>query len=109
MGVKYSQLPVATDVAANDQIAMLDVSGEVLTRIPVAHASTADAFGKGNSTQFGHVKVSDVYSSTVGGAADGVAASQSALKAVYDLASQPSTDVPLSVVDGKICVTYTTD
>jgi len=53
--------------------------------------------------------LSDVYSSTVGGAAEGIGASQAALKAVYDLASQPSTDVPLSVVNGQICVTYTTD
>lgn len=108
MGVKFSQLPSASSVAADDQIAMLDVSGNILTKIPISHASTSTAFGQATASNFGHVKLSDVYSSVVGSAADGIGASQSALKAVYDLASQPTTDVPLSVSDGKICVTYTT-
>lgn len=45
------------------------------------HASTTDVFGVGNGTAFGHLKVSDTYASSVGGVAEGVAASQ---KALYD-------------------------
>jgi len=108
MGVKYSQLPNATAVAADDQIAMLDVSANLLTKIPVAHASGTTAFGTGNSESFGHVKVSDTYDTVIGGASAGIAASQAALKAVYDVA-RVAPDAPLHVVDGKICVTYETE
>ena len=107
MGVKYSQLPNASAVAADDQIAMLDVSANLLTKIPVSHASSSTAFGVGNATNYGHIKLSDTYDTVVGGASEGIGASQSALKAVYDLATA-APDVPLSVVNGEICVTYTT-
>lgn len=109
MGVKFSQLPDLTgSVASDDKIALLDVSNNVLTKVPISHASSDTAFGAGDETHFGHVKLSDTYDRIVGAAADSVAASQAALKIVYDLASQPSTDVPLSVVNGEICVTYET-
>ena len=107
MGVKYSELPNASAVAANDQIAMLDVSANLLTKIPIAHAGATTAFGVGNSTNYGHTKVSDTYDTVVGSAADGLAASQAALKAVYDIA-KVAPDAPLQVVDGKICVRYET-
>lgn len=105
MGVKFSQLPNATDVAANDQIAMLDVSGSILTKIPVAHATTATSFGLGTTANYGHVKVSNVYDTVVPG--EGIVPTQAALKAVYDQALI-GPDIPLSVVDGKLCVTYQT-
>lgn len=108
MGVKFSQLPQATTVAADDQIAMLDVSANVLTRVPIAHATTAEAYGKGSTTEFGHLKISDTYATVVGNAAAGVAASQAALKMVYDYAKE-APDAPLTVVNGQICVTYQTE
>ena len=51
-------------------------------KAPTNHASTATIYGVGNATNYGHVKLSDTYSSCVGAAADGVAASQ---KALYDM------------------------
>lgn len=106
-GVMFSQLPDATEVSSNDQIAMLDVSGNVLTKTPIAHASTSVAYGIGSTSNFGHLKISDTYSTVVGDAASGVAASQAALKAVYDQALI-GPDIPLSVVNGQLCVTYQT-
>lgn len=50
-------------------------------KAPVNHVSSATTYGVGNAACYGHVKLSDTYSSSVGAAADGVAASQ---KAVYD-------------------------
>ena len=48
---------------------------------PEAHASTSSEYGGGTSTQYGHVKLSDNYASSVGSASAGVAASS---KALYD-------------------------
>ena len=59
MGVKYTQLPSATTIAANDQIAVLDVSENVLKKMNVSHSSETDEFGLGNQDKFGHVKVVD--------------------------------------------------
>lgn len=105
MGVKYSQLPDAASVAANDQIAMLDVSGNILTKIPVNHAYGTTAFGLGDSTHYGHTKLSDTYDVVVGNASSGIGASQAALKAVYDYA-KAAPDAPLTVVNGELCITY---
>ena len=51
------------------------------SRIPVSHASTATTYGGGTSSNYGHVKVSDNYTSSAGNASQSVAASS---KAVYD-------------------------
>ena len=98
MGVKYSQLPIASEVAADDYVAVLDTSEGILKRTEVGHASTSTAYGVGSSTEFGHVKVSDTYSATVGGAADGVAASQQALHEVYTMGTAPATTATLGSV-----------
>lgn len=52
---------------------------------PTNHASTATTYGQGNASNYGHVKVSDTYSSEVSGgnAAGGMSASQNALYNVY--------------------------
>lgn len=50
-------------------------------KAPTSHASTATTYGRGNASSYGHVKVSDNYSSSAGAASAGVAASS---KAVYD-------------------------
>lgn len=53
---------------------------------PVDHASTETIYGQGNGSEFGHVKLSDVYSSIISGAnaAGGVGASQNALYNLYN-------------------------
>lgn len=84
MGVKFSQLPVAAEVVADDYFAVLDTSDSILKRTTANHAVGTTAFGMGNTTNFGHVKLSDAFATTVGGAADGIGASQSALNAAYE-------------------------
>ena len=51
------------------------------SRAPTAHATTATTYGGGTSSNYGHVKVSDNYTSSAGNASQSVAASS---KAVYD-------------------------
>ena len=52
---------------------------------PIAHASSATTYGIGTSTNYGHVKLSDSYSST-SGQDSGVGASSLAVKNAYDAA-----------------------
>ena len=56
------------------------------SKAPTSHASTDTTYGAGNASNYGHVKVSDTYTSSVdgGNAAGGVAASQNALYAAYN-------------------------
>lgn len=51
------------------------------SRTPTAHATNSTTYGGGTGTNYGHVKLSDTYSSSVGAASASIAASQ---KAVYD-------------------------
>lgn len=50
-------------------------------KAPTSHASSATTYGVGSASTYGHLKISDTYSSCVGGVTEGVAASQ---KALYD-------------------------
>ena len=59
MGIKFSQLPVASEVAADDYLAVLDTSDNVLKRMEVTHASSTNAFGLGTASLYGHNKVVD--------------------------------------------------
>lgn len=63
-----------------------DISGKA----PNNHASTASTYGLGNSSYYGHLKLSDSTSSTssTGG---GVAATPAAVKAAYDASSGKAT------------------
>lgn len=54
------------------------------SKAPKAHASTATTYGTGSSTNYGHVKLSASTNSS-SGTSSGVAATPSAVKAVYDL------------------------
>lgn len=56
------------------------------TKAPTSHASTGTTYGKGTSSNYGHVKLSDSVSSTSSAASGGIAATPSAVKAAYDLA-----------------------
>lgn len=53
-------------------------------KAPKSHASTATTYGTGSSTNYGHVKLSASTNSS-SGTSSGVAATPSAVKAVYDL------------------------
>lgn len=61
------------------------VSGSLAEAIagkaPTSHASSATTYGRGSASNYGHVKLSDGYTSSGGNAAGGVGASS---KAVYD-------------------------
>lgn len=50
---------------------------------PISHASSAVTYGKSTSTNYGHTKLSDTYTSAVGTADSGIAPSQTALYNVY--------------------------
>lgn len=65
-------------------------------KAPTSHASTATTYGAGSSSKYGHVKLSDSHAST-SGASGGIAATPSAVKSAYDLASKAVT----TLLDGK--------
>ena len=49
------------------------------SKAPNNHASSATTYGKGSTSAFGHLKISDNYTSSAGNASDGVAASSAAV------------------------------
>lgn len=70
----------------------------------VNHSSTTTDYGTGNSTKYGHVKLSDTYDSLVGAASDAMGASQ---KSVNDLYLYLSSMLPNITVDGdNVIVDY---
>ena len=71
MGIQFSQLPIATSIAANDQLAVLDVSENILKRMNVTHASDGNAYGLSTASLYGHTKIQDNLNATA--FADGVA------------------------------------
>lgn len=84
---------VATDAAqtaADAQSAAEAAQAAVGGKAPTNHASTATTYGKGTSTNYGHVKLSDSILST-SGTAGGTAATPGAVKKAYDLANRAET------------------
>ena len=71
---------------------------------PISHAVTATTYGKGTGTVYGHVKLSDTYTSSVGDASSGVAASQ---KALFDAYSTLNTNIDYFHDETAVCL-YTT-
>jgi hypothetical protein len=61
---------------------------------PTSHASTATTYGIGTASNYGHVKLSDTYNSSVssGAAANGLAASQNALYNAYNALNSAKSD-----------------
>ena len=53
-------------------------------RTPVSHATSATTYGIGNATNYGHVKVSDAYTTSDGTASQGVSASSYAVNQAYN-------------------------
>lgn len=56
-------------------------------KAPTNHASTATTYGAGSNSNYGHVKLSDS-TNTTSGVNGGIAATPTAVKAVYELASE---------------------
>lgn len=84
---------VATDAAqtaADAQSAAEAAQDAVGGKAPKAHASTQATYGKGTSTNYGHVKLSDSILST-SDTAGGTAATPGAVKKAYDLANRAET------------------
>lgn len=84
---------VATDAAqtaADAQSAAEAAQTAVGGKAPTNHASTATTYGKGTSTNYGHVKLSDSILST-SDTAGGTAATPGAVKKAYDLANRAET------------------
>lgn len=84
---------VATDAAqtaADAQSAAEAAQAAVGGKAPTNHASTATTYGKGTSTNYGHVKLSDSILSTAD-TAGGTAATPGAVKKAYDLANRAET------------------
>lgn len=84
---------VATDAAqtaAGAQSAAEAAQAAVGGKAPTNHASTATTYGKGTSTNYGHVKLSDSILST-SDTDGGTAATPGAVKKAYDLANRAET------------------
>ena len=70
-----------TAYAKGDHVHPTDTS-----RAPVKHDSSADTYGKGTSSNYGHVKLSDSTSATTAAASGGTAATPKAVKDALDAA-----------------------
>lgn len=79
-------LVAAQDAQSNASSALT----EAQRKAPTNHASTQATYGKGTSTNYGHVKLSDSILST-SDTAGGTAATPGAVKKAYDLANRAET------------------
>ena len=62
-------------------------------KAPTMHACCDTTYGVGNADCYGHLKISDTFASCVGGAAEGIAASQKALYDAYTCLSSSSSSL----------------
>lgn len=60
-----------------------DLTTGLASKAATSHASTGTGYGLGNASNYGHVKVSDNYTSSAGAASAGVAASSAAVYNAY--------------------------
>lgn len=65
---------------------------DINNKAPTSHASSATTYGKGTSSVYGHLKLSDAINST-SSASSGVAATPKAVKTAYDLANTVNTNL----------------
>lgn len=76
--------PSAVKAVADDLSSYKGTNATALSgKAPTSHASTATTYGKGDSSNYGHVKLSSVTNGT-SGVADGIAATPLAVKSVAD-------------------------
>ena len=73
----------APTAGSSNPVTSAGINTAVGGRAPTSHASTATTYGKGSSSNYGHVKLSDSTTST-SGVNDGVAATPAAIKALKD-------------------------
>lgn len=75
------------------------------TLAPKSHAATDTTYGGGTASQYGHVKLSDSYTSSGGAAANSVAASSKALADAYS--ALDGADVKSAILAGSGSATFT--
>ncbi len=75
----------------------LTLTGNILSL--AAHASSNAGYGMGTASNYGHVKLSDTYTSSISGgnAAGGLAASQNALYNVYNTLSKQASHIGMII------------
>lgn len=74
-----------SDVRINGKELKGEITIETTTEAPpINHASNTTQYGAGTSSQYGHVKLSDNYTSNSGGAGNSLGASQTALYNAYN-------------------------
>ena len=74
-----------------------------ITATPTAHASTATTYGAASASNYGHVKLSDNYTSSAGAAASGIGASSAA---VYNAYNTLNSNLTLKTITGIGCSVY---
>lgn len=74
------------------------ITGLDNSKAPNNHASTETTYGVGSSTNYGHVKVSDIYNVEKGAAIDGLVASQKALYEAYTVLKGSSLVIPTGLI-----------
>ena len=80
-----------TEYAKGDHVHPSDTS-----RAPTDHATSATTYGKGTSSNYGHVQLSDSTSSSTAAESGGTAATPKAVKDAYDLANGRQTKITAS-------------
>lgn len=74
--VRVSQLPIASSVASDDYLTILDTSERALKRATVNHASATNAFGLSTTDEYGHTKIVDDLSKSTFANGEALAAHQ---------------------------------
>lgn len=69
---------------------------------PTSHASSSDTYGKGTSSNYGHVKLSDATDGTSAAASGGTAATPKAVKDALDAAKSYADGLDTGVSDVKV-------
>ena len=77
-----------------------DINTTLGGKAPNSHVSSATTYGVGNADCYGHLKISDTCDTCLGGAAEGLAASQAAVYALYDCLSHMGSGVELGNTAG---------
>lgn len=101
--VKYGHLKLSSDTDSSSGVdggtaaTPYAVKAVADSKAPKSHASSDTTYGKGTSSYYGHVKLSDSTSSSSGASSGGIAATPAAVKAAYDLAAGKAAAATYSV------------